>query len=359
MKKVLAILLVCALTVCVFAACTKKEDGKLKVGVFYYDVSDAYISSVRTALSKGLDALDVEYKEYDGAANQSTQDSQIIAAIEEEVGLLIVNIVETSSDDAAQHILDAAKTAGIPIVFFNREVSDSIVNSYEKCAFVGTDPAEAGHMQGEMIGEYLVENFDSIDRNGDGKISYVMFKGQEGNAEAEYRTQYGVEDTNKVLAGDSKPPLEFYDAKNTSKFLVDPTNKWSAAAANDYMTTILTEYNDANNNMLELVIANNDAMAEGAISALMTAGYNTGAADGKAIPVYGVDATASAQQLIAEGKMTGTVKQDAEGMATAIAALVKNIADGAQLMANTSNQSYKVDDDAAKIRIPYQKYTGK
>ena len=43
-------------------------------------------------------------------------------------------------------------------------------------------------MQGEMIGEYLVENYDTVDLNGDGQISYVMFKGQEGNAEAIART---------------------------------------------------------------------------------------------------------------------------------------------------------------------------
>ena len=36
-------------------------------------------------------------------------------------------------------------------------------------------------MQGEMIGNYLVDNYDSVDLNGDGKISYAMFMGQLGN----------------------------------------------------------------------------------------------------------------------------------------------------------------------------------
>lgn len=44
-----------------------------------------------------------------------------------------------------------------------------------------------------MVGEYLLENYDTVDLNGDGVISYVMFKGQEGNAEAEARTQFGVD----------------------------------------------------------------------------------------------------------------------------------------------------------------------
>ena len=54
-------------------------------------------------------------------------------------------------------------------------------------------------MQGDMIGKYLVENFDAVDLNGDGSISYAMFMGQLGNVEAIYRTQYAVEDANKVL----------------------------------------------------------------------------------------------------------------------------------------------------------------
>lgn len=50
-----------------------------------------------------------------------------------------------------------------------------------------------------MIGEYVLEHYDELDLNGDGKISYAMFKGDEANVEAIYRTQYGVEDANAVL----------------------------------------------------------------------------------------------------------------------------------------------------------------
>ena len=210
-------------------------------------------------------------------------------------------------------------------------------------------------MQGKMIGEYLLANYDAVDLNGDGVISYVMFKGQEGNAEAEARTQFGVEDANAVLTAAGKPELAYYNASATDKYLVDQGGKWSAQAANDYMATILPEYSEANGNMVELIICNNDGMAEGAVSALQGAGYNTG--DGsKTIPVFGVDATDSAKQLINEGKMTGTIKQDAEGMASTILALVKNVMNGAGLMDNTS--SFNVDEGVNKIRVPYATYTG-
>ena len=341
----------------------------LNVGVFYYTFADAYITTVRTALDEKLTAAGIKYQDYDGNNNQATQLDQINTAITDGANLLIVNIVETSSPDSAQQACDAAKNAGIPIIFFNREVDDAVVSSYENCAFVGTDAPEAGHMQGEMIGDHLLENYDAVDLNGDGTISYVMFKGQEGNAEAEYRTQFAVEDANAILTEAGKPELSFYNAGNADKFLVDQTGAWSAQAATDYMTTILAEYSEANNNMVELVIANNDNMAEGAIAALQAAGYNLGNdEEGKptstVIPVYGVDALDSAVEKIQNGQMTGTVKQDGEGMATTIMALVSNVDGDAALMNGIDEANgYNVDKNedgtvkVAKIRVPYAKVT--
>ncbi len=374
MKKKLAIIVAAVLMLATLAGCgssssaaastastpassTAAAAGDLNVAVFYYNYSDVYISSVRNKMDEQLNALGVTFNNYDGAGNQAQQTDQINTAITNGANLLVVNIVETSSPDAAQNAVDAAKAAGIPIIFFNREVTDDVVKSYDKCAFVGTDAAEAGHMQGTMIADYLLANYDAVDLNGDGVISYVMFKGQEGNKEAEYRTQYSVEDADKALVAAGKAELAFYDANNASKYLVDQNGSWSAAAATNYMDTILAEYSEANGNMIEMVIANNDDMAQGAISSLQTAGYNLGTGkDGKTIPVFGVDAVDSAKQLIQEGKMTGTIMQDAEGMAKTIVTLVGNVKTGAALMDNTS--SFNVDEGVAKIRVPYGVYTG-
>ena len=372
MKKKLALVLSATMMVGMLAACggggetpstTDPADSTeqssaasdLKVGVFYYNYADAYISTVRTAMDAELEELGVEYQNFDAQTNQATQTDQINTAITDGYNLLVVNVVENASPDAAQNVVDAAKAQNIPVIFFNRDFDVSVLESYaENCAFVGTDPAEAGHMQGKAIGDYLVANYDTVDLNGDGKISYVMFKGQEGNPEAEYRTQYGVEDANAVLEEAGKPALEFYDPNNTQKYLVDQTGAWSAQAATDYMNTILGQYNDGNNNMVELVIANNDNMAEGAISALQSVGYNVEGGD-KTIPVYGVDALASAVEKIDAGIMTGSVKQDGEAMAATIASLVTNIQNGEEIMANTDQ--YNVDSDSAKIRVPYSLYT--
>ena len=266
---------------------------------------------------------------------------------------LVVNVVDTGSNDAAQNIIDQAKAKDIPVIFFNRSVAEEVVSSYDKCVFVGTDYEMAGHMQGQMIGEYLVENYNAVDLNGDGKISYVMFKGQEGNMEAIARTQFGVEDADKALVDAGKPNLEFYDASNSKKYLVDQNGQWSSAAATDYMNTILSQYSEANNNMVELVIANNDEMALGAVSALQTAGYNKDGA--KVIPVFGVDATDAARDAISKGAMIGTIKQDAEGMASTITTIGQNF-----LGEKDTFEGIESDNVVGtwRVNIPYGVYTG-
>lgn len=332
------------------------------VAVFYYTFSDTYIASVRTALDSQLDSLGVTYQDYDSNSNQTTQNEQIDTAISTGANLLIVNIVTSGSVDASQAIVDKASAANVPVIFFNRAVESdkdegTVLGSYDKCTFVGTDAPEAGHLQGQMIGQYVVDNFDRIDLNKDGKISYAMFMGQLGNVEAIYRTQYAVEDANKVLAENGKEALVYFNSSNSDGFQVDQDGNWSATAANNYMTTNLSQFNESNNNMIEIVICNNDGMAEGAISALNDKGYNLGTAECTTIPVFGVDATDAAKQLIADKKMTGTIKQDAQGMADCIAFLTSNAASGKKLMDSTDK--YIISDKVSnKIYIPYAAYTG-
>ena len=353
MKKLTALLLA-VLMVFSLAACAGGGDGgsKGEISVFYYNFGDTYISSVRAAMDKILDDSGRVYNDYDAANNQTTQTEQVATAIAKGSKLLIVNVVDTGSKDAAMNIIDQAKQADIPVIFFNRSVDEDVVTSYEKCIFVGTDYEMAGHMQGQMIGEYLVKNFDTVDLNKDGKISYVMFKGQEGNMEAIARTQFGVEDCNKVLKKAGKADLVFYDAKNEMKYLVDQNGQWSAEASTNYMKTLLSNYNEKNNNMVELVIANNDEMALGAISALQEAGYNK--QGGKVIPVFGVDAIPAAQAKINEGSMIGTIKQDADGMANVISTIAFNFLDGKDAFETVPAEQLV---GKWRVNIPYATFT--
>ncbi len=380
MKKLVALLLV---FVMVFAlcACGAKEEApaapaedaapveeaapasEVKVSVFWYEESDVYLSTVRAELNKELDALGVAYDNQFAGTDQSKQLDQIRTAISGGSNLLVVNVVTSGDPDTAQSIIDEA--GDIPVIFFNRAIGtdgsdNAVLDANATSCFIGTDAPEAGHMQGKMVGDYLVANFDTVDLNKDGAISYAMFKGQEGNVEAIYRTQFGQEDADAVLAEAGKPALVYFDAANTDKNQVDLNGAWSAQAAKEYMDTNLVSYNEANGNMIELVICNNDGMAEGVVASLQAAGYNIDG--GHVVPVFGVDATDNAKALIADGAMTGTVKQDNVGMAQAIALTVEAVAAGTapvEALAGLNDARFTIAPDCAgKLYVAYAPYTG-
>jgi len=346
-----------------FTACGGNDnaaagDDRITVDVFWYTFADTFLATVRNdmiELQAGFPNLNVTH--HDSMDDQAEQLQQIETAIVQGTDLLVVNIVNTGAEDVAHNIVNLARDAEIPVLFFNREVSDAVINSYEHAAFIGTDAAEAGVFQGMAIAEFLLtgDNLSMFDVDGDGQIRYVMLRGEHGNAEAFFRTYYSVRTANEMLAA-SGVQLVPSAANETSSLYADDgiSNfflyaNWSAAEAHTLMSTALVAHSPAAGD-IELVIANNDDAALGAISALAEIGFNTGHGSPK-VPVFGVDATDVARIAINDGTMTGTVMQDGRGMAQAVLELSNNIANGEQLMANTGH--HNVDAGVAKIRIPH------
>ena len=362
MKRILALVFALAMALCL-AACGGADSGERKVSVFWYDEADVYLGTVRAELNAELEKAGIAYDNQFAGKDQAKQLEQIRTAIAGGSDLLVVNVVTSGNPDVAQSIVDAA--GEIPVIFFNRAIGTdgtdvTMLGSNATACFIGTDAPEAGHMQGKMVGDYVLANFDAIDLNKDGKISYAMFKGEEGNAEAIFRTQFGVEDADKILTEAGKPALEYFDAGAAQKWQTDLEGAWSAKAAKEYMDTNMITYNESAGNMIELVICNNDGMAEGAVAALQQAGYNKAGAH--VVPVFGVDATDAAKALINEGAMIGTVKQDANGMAVAIAQTARAISEGktpVDAMASLTDSRFTIASDcASKLYVAYAPYTG-
>ncbi len=324
-----------------------------RVAVFAYKFDDSYIATVRTALENGFkqyrDRMTVTF--YNGENNQQTQSTQIDTAITQGADLLIINAVDFQS--AGQALAEKAHAKGLPVIFFNREVSDAAVNTADNICFVGTDPDAPGYMQGELVADMLDDNedFRKYDRNGDGKIQYAMFRAEVGNAEADGRTKYAVSEANRLLAEDDDLTAADKEGAVLVRVGADQLANWDSATANNMMGSLFRVQNGIPN--IELVLCNNDDMALGVISALEAKGFNTqGSRDGKGdyIPVFGVDALSTAMDAIKNGKMQGTVKQDGEAMAKAIVAIAANIMEGRSFLEGTE---YRFEQDVRKLRIPY------
>ena len=312
-----------------------KTDGKVKkIAVLLYNGSDTYIASVRQQLEK-LDAEDdsIELVFQDGQNNQGTQTDQLNNVIAQGVDGILLNIVDIS---AAPTAMETIKASGIPTAFFNRDMTESMTEEdLKEFLFIGTDAPEAGKMQGQILTDLWKKG--DMDRNGNGVLDYVMLNGGLDNPEAQARTEYSVKtlEENGIKVNE----VAFQDAK------------WDTDKAKTAMDTWL----QTNQDNIDAVIANNDGMAIGAISALQAVGMNTGSSEDNMV-VVGVDATDLAVAEIDKGTMSGTVKQDAEGMAKALIVTMKNKLGNGDFIDGTE---YKLGADKKSIRIDYQIYTGK
>lgn len=326
----------------VLFGCGSKEEGK--VNVFIYNNADAYITTVRTDLKAKLDAKGVDSLFHDAGNDQTKQNTQIDSAIAAGASVLVVNIVTPGSADV---VIQKAKAANLPVIFFNREVSDEHLKAYDKAAFIGTRAEEAGELQGDMIGDELVANWSKWDRNNDGKISYIMLRADADNAEANGRTKYSVEFANAKLKAAGKAPLEQLGA--------DLQANWDTAKAKQATDNAFS----ANGiEKIELIIANNDGMAIGALQALQEKNYNVKGGDQKTTTLLvGVDATEDAQTHVKDGVMFGTIKQDAQAMASAILDFAVNAKKGGVAKDFVEGTSLKYVEGKVKVQIPYAKFT--
>lgn len=295
--------------------------ANIRIGVTIYKYDDNFMSMVRKDIEKEAENIGgVQLLMNDSQNDQSKQNDQVDVLLAKGVKALAINLVDPA---AAAVILNKASSSGIPVVFFNKEPNAKVMARYPNAYYVGTDSKEAGIIQGQLIEKHW-KSTPAWDLNKDGQIQYVLLKGEPGHPDAEARTKYVISTLNK-------------DGIKTQQLQMD-TAMWDTAQAKDKMDAWLS---GPNANKIEVVIANNDAMAMGAIEALK-------AHNKTSIPVFGVDALPEALSLIKSGAMAGTVLNDAESQAKATLDLAKNLAEGKPA---TEGTAFKIENKI--VRVPY------
>ncbi|MBV4365449.1 galactose/glucose ABC transporter substrate-binding protein MglB [Erwinia sp. BNK-24-b] len=307
-----------------FGATAHAADTRIGVTIYKYD--DNFMSVVRKDIEKeAKNSSGVQLLMNDSQNSQSTQNDQIDVMVAKGVKALAINLVDPS---AAAVVISKAKANDIPIVFFNKEPSAKALASYDKAYYVGTDSKESGVKQGELIEKHWKANAN-WDLNKDGVVQFVLLKGEPGHPDAEARTKYVIETLNK-------------DGLKTQQLHMD-TAMWDTAQAKDKMDAWLS---GPNGNKIEVVIANNDAMAMGAVEALK-------AHNKSSVPVFGVDALPEALAMVKSGAMAGTVLNDAENQAKATFDMAKNLAAGKPA---TEGTNYKLDGKVVRVAyVPVDK----
>lgn len=298
------------------------------IGCAIYKFDDTFMTGVRNAILEAAEGK-AQVDMVDSQNSQPTQNDKVDLFITKQAKSIAINPVDRT---AAGVIIDKAKNANIPVVFFNREPLPEDMQKWDKVYYVGAKAEESGTFQGEIMADYWKAHPEA-DKNKDGVMQYVMLKGEPGHQDAELRTQYSI----KAVE----------DAGIKVDKLAEDIGMWDRVKAQEKMAAFLA----SNGDKIEAVFANNDDMALGAIEALKASGYFT---DNKYMPVVGVDATAPGLQALEDGTLLGTVLNDAKNQGKATFNLAYVLAIGET--PSKDNAEYEITDDKY-VWVPYKKIT--
>lgn len=309
-------LLVCVLLLFSMTACSYKEmllrreekkPQSIKIGVSIYDEYDTFISDVVQSLNEWSKekenevGITISLEVVSANGSQLTQNDQVEKFIDKGCDVICVNLVDRTD---ATVIIDKVKSADIPVIFFNRELVEEDLERWDKLYYVGAVAEQSGRLQAKVVTDALSDEqfFNETDVNHDGTIQYIMLEGETGHQDALVRTQVSIEEIKK--AGYSVEKLG------------DEIANWNRAQAATKMGALLEKYPW----QIEMIIANDDDMALGAIDALDAAGMEHWPL------IVGINGTKNALEMIKTKKMEGTVYNDAAGQAGMIMELAYGLA---------------------------------
>ncbi|MBO6258324.1 MAG: substrate-binding domain-containing protein [Succinivibrio sp.] len=263
------------------------------------------------------------------AVDKSSEQREQIKKQSMNSGLMVVDIVDPADGDDFGNIISKKEAT---VIFVNRKPEGDFLKNYEKAWYVGCISEQAGKLQSEMIINHIKKNgFD--DRNRNGVLDILLFRGPEDHQDAIART---------------KMIKEALDASGIKyKFTYDFMCAWSFEKAFSETMNIAEK---GKLNDIDMVISNNDDMALGAMMAMDD--YNDFSEEYKKPPIFGIDAIPSAVAAVRDGQMTGTIIQDYSKMADVTIAIAKGETDLKKLskIANTVIKDHY-------IYIPYAKVT--
>ena len=296
-------ILCCILGLVWLSGCTsssqeEKKVPEMKVGILVYRKEDTFLGTIVEAFEAAAkyaeqqENIKISVSVMDGRGSQAVQTGQIEKCIDQKYDVICVNLVDRT---VAASIIDQAKAAQIPLIFFNREPVKEDLERWDKVYYVGAVAKESGILQGHLIADAYLNNPERFDKNNDQKLQYVMLEGEQGHQDALLRTEYSI----RTLVSEGIQMDK----------LVNDTANWHRSQAATKMSQWLEKYGNA----IEVVICNNDDMALGAIDAYKAAKKL------EELPfIVGIDGTPPAMEALAEGTLYGTIKNDEQKQAQAM-----------------------------------------
>ncbi|KMS75785.1 ABC transporter substrate-binding protein [Streptomyces viridochromogenes] len=250
---------------------------------------------------------------YANAENDAArQRQQVISMITNGAKVLILDPADSR---AVRSSIQEAKRAGVPVIAYDRLAEGPI------SGFVSFDGAQVGRLQGEAL-------LKAMDERGRGR-TVVMMNGDPSSANAAWFREGAM----SVISGKAKIARS-YD-----------TAGWSPENAHANMSAAISALGA---DRIDGVVAANDAIAAGVISAFKNAGVKD------LPPITGQDADLEAVRRIVKGEQYMTVYKPFEKEAAAAAAMAVAVGrdEGADGVATTTTDSPTTKDIPSILLTP-------
>ncbi|MDR1986898.1 MAG: substrate-binding domain-containing protein [Treponema sp.] len=293
MKKTVWVCMAALIGLSGFLGCSRQKSagsgGKTRIGYICNNFNDTFQGYIMNE-TKAFFADKPEYELIFQDAQEDVIKQQDLAntLIAQGIKALIVVPVNTN---ATEPITNAAKEAGIPLVYVNRNPFGS-QSLPAKVYYVGSQEVIAGQMQMDALGTLL---------GGSGGVAILV--GKLDNEGALLRTE-----GNKDIIKRKYPGITV---------LAEETGNWQRDQGLSLTENWLTAYGSD----LKGILANNDEMALGAVEALKAANRTD-------VLVIGVDAIPDAKTAVADGSLAATVLQDAAGQGRGAAEIAYKVLRG-------------------------------
>lgn len=242
MKKFLALLVAASMgfAMCACAAESSSEGGLIKVGIINNDPNE---SGYRTANDADMKAMFTEENGYDASFFYSLKNEEQIAAaqqfVQDEVDYLLISAAGTSGWDS---VLTDAQAAGIQVILFDRTI-DADASLY--VASIVSDMAQEGETAVSWLASQNLPEYNVI------HIQGVM--------------------GSSAQIGRSGALDEMVAANDNWSLVTQQTAEWNAETAQQIVQAVIDSGESFN-----VVYAENDDMARGAVAALDAANISHG-----------------------------------------------------------------------------------
>lgn len=309
---------------------SKDASAPKKAGVCWYQFSDTFISNARQCL-QNIAAADktISISDADSTNDQTVQTDNMNNFFTQNVDYLVLNNI---NNGGISQIVNQCKAKGVTTIFANTtSPSDEDFKNYDKLWYVSSDSTQSGVNMGTAIVNYVKEHKDTWDRNGNGKLDYILLQGMATFSDTINRSSYSLAtiEAAGIPLGSCIGGVDVTGVKGgdtINGIICD----FQRSEAQEKVEALLANYGKD----IDCIIADNDDEALGAIAALSAHGFF---GTGTHIPVVGVDATTAGCKAIEDGTLLETSLNNPVKLAKSIYKVMKLLDEGKEITTQSMN----------------------